>query len=93
MSLIADLSTITSCLDGAFQLILPECEEEAFPRFSGACTIVAQQDADFTVTLPPTLKLTTFPRWQPNQLSSHSFDWCASSETLSIHEFALIPSA
>lgn len=93
MSLIADFSTVTSCLDETFRLVLPERTEEAFPDFPGLCTVVTQQDADFTVTLLPTLKLTIFPRWQPNQLSSHSFSWCASPETLSVHRFALIPSA
>ena len=93
MSLIADFSTATSSLDGTFRLVLPDWTDEAFPDFPDLCTVVTQQDTDFTVTLCPTLKLTTFPRWQPNQPSSHSFNWCASPETLSIHRFALIPSA
>ena len=35
MSLIADFSTVTSCLDETFRLVLPERAEEAFPDFPG----------------------------------------------------------
>ena len=93
MSLIADLSTVTSHQEGTFRLVLPDIEEEGFPSFSGVCTVTTCQNTNCTVNLPLTPKLTTFPRWQPSLLSSHSFSWCASPETLSIHRFALIPSA
>ena len=93
MSLIADLSTVTSHQEGTFRLVLPDTEEEGFPSFSGVCTVTTCQNTNCTVNLPLTPKLTTFPRWQPSLLSSHSFSWCASPETLSIHRFALIPSA
>ena len=93
MSLIADLSTVTSHLEGTFRLVLPDTEEEELPSFFGVCTVTTQRNTDSAVSLTLTPKLTTFPRWQPNQLSSHSFSWCASPETLSVHRFALIPSA
>lgn len=93
MSLIADLSTVTSHPDGIFLLALPDTEEEGFPSFSSSYTVVAQQNADSTVTLSAIPKLTTFPRWQPNQLNSHSFSWYSSPETLSLHQLTLIPPA
>ena len=93
MSLIADLSTVTSHLEGTFRLVLPDTEEEEFPSFFGVCTVTTQRNTDSAVSLTLTPKLTTFPRWQPSQLNSYSFSWCANPKTLSLRQSALIPSA
>lgn len=93
MRRIVNCATVTSSLDDTFQLIFPSWEGEAFPDFLDSCTVITQQSTNFTVMLRSTLTLTTFPRWQPDQLSSHSFSRYASLELLSVHCSALIQSA